>query len=372
MVSITAGFRGRIGPSGSPAEELRRASWSGAAAPVARAAPSAPTVEEAIAPTPIVSVGVDALRRASDPSLATAVLPRSAPLPAVAPAMRVSSTATPAQRTSQASVPPQSGPPPRSSTRPWMSTGAAAFVEPGASIPAEALVPAPTEHVRSPVPQARVPEARPSVRPPMESEEELHEDDESHGTVVRGGSQPPFRTEAPPPTFPAAPLIPRLEPERIEKVEALSLPSDLRGEGAPGELPATPLEARVYFTQQARELARLYRERYNVELRTDVRSLELVQRYLTEHFATGAPKSEDDIAEVRRHGAFLSELLARRLGAEWTDLAVSETGYWAMNVPPGITIWPIGRVVRFIAMRHRERDLVSYFLELQARAHGLK
>ena len=75
---------------------------------------------------------------------------------------------------------------------------------------------------------------------------------------------------------------------------------------------------------------------------------------------------------MRLHGAFLSEILARRLGAEWTDLAISEMGYWAMNVPPGTRVWPLGRVIRYVTMQHRERDLVSYFLELQARAHGLK
>jgi hypothetical protein len=35
-------------------------------------------------------------------------------------------------------------------------------------------------------------------------------------------------------------------------------------------------------------------------------------------------------------------------------------------------VWPIGRVVRYVTMQHRERDLVSYFLELQARASGLR
>ena len=144
----------------------------------------------------------------------------------------------------------------------------------------------------------------------------------------------------------------------------------MHGESDDGE-PTNPFEARVYFTHRARELGRLYRERYNVELHTDLRGLELLQRYLAERFETGELKSPEDVIEVRLHGAFLSELLARRLGAEWTDLAVSEMGYWSMNIPPGTTIWPIGRVVRFVTMQHRERDLVSYFLELQARAHGL-
>ncbi|MGO9712953.1 MAG: hypothetical protein ACLQBL_29100 [Polyangiaceae bacterium] len=197
-------------------------------------------------------------------------------------------------------------------------------------------------------------------------------DDEEVGQVlVRGGSQPPFRTEPPPPNFPAAPLLPRLEPDRVEKAETLSLPEGLRERAGGSEDPKTPLEARIFFTHKTRELGRLYRERYNVELRTDLRSLELLQRHLAEHFEAGEIKSYDDVLELRLHGAFLSELLARRLGAEWTDLAVSEMGYWAMNVPPGTTVWPIGRVIRFVTMQHRERDLVSYFLELQVRASGV-
>ncbi len=214
-------------------------------------------------------------------------------------------------------------------------------------------------------------EVRPSGRAPWAPEDEGIDDDEPGEVLARGGSQPPFRTEPPPAHFPSTPLVPRLPPETVEKIESLSLPASLYGDLPPDQLPATPLEARIYFTQQARELGRLYRTRYNVELRTELRSIELVQRYLAERFDAGELASADDVTEVRLHGAFLSELLARRLGAEWTDLAVSEMGYWAMNVPPGTTVWPIGRVIRFVTMQHRERDLVSYFLELQARAHGL-
>jgi hypothetical protein len=31
-------------------------------------------------------------------------------------------------------------------------------------------------------------------------------------------------------------------------------------------------------------------------------------------------------------------------------------------------VWPFGRVMRFVTMGHKERDLVSYFLELDLRA----
>ena len=53
-----------------------------------------------------------------------------------------------------------------------------------------------------------------------------------------------------------------------------------------------------------------------------------------------------------------------------------EPGRWAMVIrsrsrPTNVLrIWPFGRVLRFIAQRHRERDLVSYYLELEAFANG--
>ncbi len=344
MVAITVGRRGSIAPAPKPAVLDQ---------------------DEPIAPTPIVSVGVDALKRSSAPPPAVAVPPASAvPFSGQAsPSARLSNPALlAAQRASQSALRAPSTPPARPSTRPWMSPPAAFFVETGETVPMSGGAPSTEE---SPSPGATALRAAET--------DAGGDDDEAGGDVlVRGGSQPPFRTEPPPPNFPSAPLIPRPDAERVEKAEALSLPPGASTTSEEGELPTSPLEARVYFTHLARELARLYRQRYNVELRTDLRSIEVLQRYLAERFETGDLKNEDDVAEVRLHGAFLSELLARRLGAEWTDLAVTEMGYWAMNVPPNTTIWPIGRVIRFVTMRHRERDLVSYFLELQARAHGLK
>jgi hypothetical protein len=81
-----------------------------------------------------------------------------------------------------------------------------------------------------------------------------------------------------------------------------------------------------------------------------------------------------------RNGAFLSELLARRLGAFWVDLESSDSARWAMLIPASearagasmqyppepTRVWPFARVLRFVAMGHKERDLVSYYLELEA------
>ena len=39
-----------------------------------------------------------------------------------------------------------------------------------------------------------------------------------------------------------------------------------------------------------------------------------------------------------------------------------------MVLPSQVRVWPFGRVLRLIAMGNRERDLVSYYLELCARS----
>jgi hypothetical protein len=108
--------------------------------------------------------------------------------------------------------------------------------------------------------------------------------------------------------------------------------------------------------------------RHKIDLRTDVASLEVVQAYLRDRFPEGRIQTSEDQLEARRHGAFLTEILARTLGAYWVDVGPSELGYWAMIVPPSTRVWPFGRLQRFITMGHRERDLVSYYLELESRA----
>jgi hypothetical protein len=92
-----------------------------------------------------------------------------------------------------------------------------------------------------------------------------------------------------------------------------------------------------------------------------------MQHHLMHRFANG-PISDPGVAwELRRHGALLSEIIARALGGGWVDVGPSEPGYWAMVVPPSTRTWPIGRVYRFVALGNRERDLVSYYLDLEAR-----
>jgi hypothetical protein len=101
-----------------------------------------------------------------------------------------------------------------------------------------------------------------------------------------------------------------------------------------------------------------------------VSGIEAMQSVLLETFPMHVVKTQDEGYELRRHGALLSEILARRFDAEWYDISPNDIGYWAMIVPPDTRVWPFGRVARLVAMGHKERDLVSYFLELKSRARG--
>jgi len=187
---------------------------------------------------------------------------------------------------------------------------------------------------------------------------------------MRGASMPAFQSDPPPLVeIPRAPRLPRLTPAPAEVAETLSLPPGLHGQIAPleNELPKTSLEARILFTHMARRLGREYREKHQIALRTSVESIEQMQAILRDRFPDGIIRTREENLFVRRHGAFLSEILARTLEAEWVDIAPTEIGYWAMVVPAKTRVWPFGRVLRLLTRGHRERDLVSYYLELKNR-----
>ncbi|MDB4941000.1 MAG: Basic proline-rich protein precursor, partial [Labilithrix sp.] len=189
--------------------------------------------------------------------------------------------------------------------------------------------------------------------------------------ALHGSSLPPYRVEAPAPLLPKAPLMPKLGGASDELAEHLALPAGISGEGLRWTgLPKSVLEARIAFTQLARELGLDYRLKRGIELRADVSGIEAMQAVLLERFPEHVIRTSDDAYELRRHGALLSEIVARRLDAEWIDISPAHEGEWAMIVPPDLRIWPFGRVARLVAMGHRERDLVSFFLELQSRVRG--
>jgi hypothetical protein len=179
-------------------------------------------------------------------------------------------------------------------------------------------------------------------------------------------------SSSPTPPFPALGV-------EVEPLEALSLPPGTQGMAAPSqdEPPRTPTAARLAFTLLTRELGRDLRLRHGVEPCTDTDGLEITQRYLREKLPEGRVRNREDERELLRHGAFLSELLARRLGAHWVDLDSNDSARWAMIIPATsgaerepMRVWPFARTLRFVGMGHKERDLVSYYLELEGRSRS--
>jgi len=187
-----------------------------------------------------------------------------------------------------------------------------------------------------------------------------------------GTSFPPYRVEPRGDRGPASLLQSSAESERVE---TLSLPPGVQAEPPPSnDPPRNPGAARLACTYLARELGRELRLRHGVDIRDDVDGLETAQRYLRETFVDGRVRTPDEEREIMRHGALLSELVARRLGGTWVEVQSRDAGTWAMLVPSRsrpqevVRVWPFGRVLRFVVMGHRERDLVSYYLELEGRS----
>jgi hypothetical protein len=242
---------------------------------------------------------------------------------------------------------------------------------PGVQLPTQTPTARPTSGppatIQSFPSQSSMAQARPTSRPPGDAPRLANR---SPAELMRGASQPPFRSDSPDAHVhvPRAAPVPKFDDE-AEAAGALTLPEGLSGVPDPIEtLPRTVLDARVQFTFLARELGREYDEQLGITLRADISGVESMQRVLLERYTGRSVATPEAAQDVRRHGAFLSEILARSFGAFWVDIGPSDVGYWAMLVPPGTRVWPFGRILRLIAMQHNERDLVSYFLELQSRA----
>jgi hypothetical protein len=190
-------------------------------------------------------------------------------------------------------------------------------------------------------------------------------------TALMSLRPPPMGDVSPPvePAVAAEPYAAVVVRYEAELAESLPLPFGASESAlAMNATPRTPLQARITMTRLTRDLARDYRLWYGKSLRCNVLAIDAMQQHLSHRFV-GAPISDPGVAwELRRHGALLSEILARTLGAAWVDVRPSEPGYWAMQITPTIRSWPIGRVHRYVALGHREKDLVSYYLDLEARA----
>lgn len=202
-----------------------------------------------------------------------------------------------------------------------------------------------------------------------------------------GASLPPIAPDTPPldgepdteRMSEPPPMTPRVltivgQRGRPEIVETLSSPPGVdESILAPGVLPRTIEEVRIAMTRLSRDLGRSYRLWYGTTLKTDVTAIDAMQRHLRRRFAD--PPADENHArrlelELTRHGALLSEILARALGAQWApiDFVSQPPGHWSMLVPPGIGVWPIGRMYRFYRQGHRESDLVTFYMELEGHA----
>lgn len=173
------------------------------------------------------------------------------------------------------------------------------------------------------------------------------------------------RAERPERAQPAEP------PERADSeiVESLKLPQGLSEAMLPeGTRPSTPEQARIEMIRLARGLGRDYRLWYGTTLVTSVIAIDAMQRHLRRRFDQSAVAKQDAESverELLRHGALLSEILARALGGRWVDVPADKPGHWSMLLYPDIRIWPIGRIYRFFQQGHREADLVAYYLDFE-------
>ena len=274
---------------------------------------------------------------------------------------------TPLRPPPAAEAPRYSARPPRSGPNAPSASASAPPIRPPIRPPNRPPMPTPTLDADLP------PESTEALARTLEREKLIRRSAARHPSVelaMRGASLPPYRLENPPPLLPKAPLLPKLDGAADELAEHLALPPGMVADTRPDALPESLVEARVAFTLLARELGLDYRLRRGIELRADVSGIEAMQSVLLESFSEHGLRTAEDAYELRRHGALLSEILARRLDAEWIDISPGELGYWSMIVPPDTRVWPFGRVARLVEMGHKERDLVSYFFELQGRARG--
>jgi hypothetical protein len=205
---------------------------------------------------------------------------------------------------------------------------------------------------------------------------------EATAAATRPTSERRVRTQVDTPA--RAPSLPPPSSSVGEPLAALGMPAGsleahAEGGAASAALPHTPLDARVYCTLLARELGRELHD-LGVVARCDLDGLEAAQRHLREALPDAGTRAlrPDETRHILRHGALLGELLARRLGAQWVDLEPPDPQRWAMLVPTWTTgsraaptrVWPFARVARFAVMGHKERDLVSYYLEVEARTRA--
>lgn len=262
------------------------------------------------------------------------------------------------QPTQQSEFPPAVAPIPTPPATRVVTQGSPAVsvlppAPPGASLPPVGLAPEPEVEIPIDLPDFSLPPAAAPAPAPA---------------PARRIDAPPSRATAT--AFPAVPKtaaapVP-FASRRAEIVESLPLPEGVDESLLPyGSLPRDAVEARVYCTRLAKDLARDYRLWYGNALKIDPIAIDHMQRHLRRRFAEGQVDLSHDLGkELLRHGALFAEILSRTLGGVWLDVSDNEQGRWSMRVGAS-TVWPIGRVYRYYQQGHREADLVATYFELE-------
>ncbi len=301
---------------------------------------------------------------------ASGVIRRATPLPAV---LAVGAFATAA--TAHPSAPPTSSRSPEARPRAQSNNPIRrkSTARPQRDIPRDSAFDDPRERLPSAIdgrdqrqiatlpPPPHTTELDDPATPPPEALYEVGSSAKDDRTLVKGISRPAFRAVSTNST------PPRLSLGKLELAETFDDPP------APPSMADTRVraahDARIQCTAMARELGMLYRTQHGIELRNDLASLEVIQAELVARYHETGVRTVAAMLDLRRHGAFLSEMIARTLKATWLDVGPKELGHWTMFVPPDTRVWPFARVLRFVTMSSKERDLVSYFLELHTRSY---
>lgn len=167
-----------------------------------------------------------------------------------------------------------------------------------------------------------------------------------------------------------APSRPPVSLRRARRMPGGELVETLEPPALPDGASEDAFDLRLAMTRLARELGHDYRRWYGTRLVADVTAIDTMQRHLLHRFAGALlddrrwPELE---LELMRHGALLSEVLARTLDAEWVDTS-GRPDDWTMIVPgAGVRgrVAPIARIRRFFMRGHREPDLVAFYVDLE-------
>jgi hypothetical protein len=123
------------------------------------------------------------------------------------------------------------------------------------------------------------------------------------------------------------------------------------------------------MTRLSRQLGRDYRVRFGIVLSVDARGIRGMESGIRRDDRRRDRGSRHDLEGlVMRHGALLSEIFARRLGAEWVEVD-GPPADWSMQISPDIRVWPVWRVQNLLRLEWTSGDgLVRLFEALRARA----